>query len=137
MNTTAAGEGPVDRGVGRLVPERDNVSVGGAERASESDSRHPADGDPYTTAHTLTAEQREIMRHTLGYGRRTPPGWRNHFVTGPGSTDYDNCEALVAAGLMTKRSGGPLSGGDPVYRVTDAGQDLLGGRKTPNVEVTG
>ena len=41
-----------------------NVSVGGAERASESDSRHPADGDPYTTAHTLTAEQREIMRHT-------------------------------------------------------------------------
>ena len=37
------------------------------------------------------------------------------------------------AGLMTKRSGGPLSGGDPVYRVTDAGMDaLLVGRKTPN-----
>jgi hypothetical protein len=53
--------------------------------------------------------------------------------SGPGSDDYDDCEALVAAGLMTKRSGGPLSGGDPVYRVTDAGQDALVGRpKTPN-----
>jgi hypothetical protein len=39
---------------------------------------------------------------------------------------------------MTKRSAGPLSGGDPVYRVTDAGQDALVGRpKTPNAEVTG
>ena len=135
-NTAACGS-PVERWVGRPVPERYNVSVGGAERASESDSRHPADGDPYTTAHAITAEQREIMRHALGYGRRSPPGWRNHFVTGPGSTDYDNCEALVAAGLMAKRSGGPLSGGDPVYRVTDAGMDALVGRKTPNAELRG
>ena len=44
-------------------------------------------------------------------------------------TDYADCDALVAAGLMTKRSGGPLSGGDPVYRVTDAGQDALVGRQ--------
>lgn len=45
-----AGDSPVDRWVGRQAPKRDNVSAGGAERASESDSRHPADGDPYTTA---------------------------------------------------------------------------------------
>lgn len=50
----------------------------------------------------------------------------------PGSDDYDDCEALVAAGLMRRRSGGPLSGGDPIYSVTDAGQDALVGRKTPN-----
>lgn len=81
---------------------------------------------------TITEKQRDIMRHTLGVGRGST-GWRNHFVTGPGSDDYADCEALVAAGLMTKRSGGPLSGGDPVYRVTDAGQDALVGRKTPNV----
>lgn len=84
----------------------------------------------------MTPKQRDIMKHALGAGRGTP-GWRNHFVTGPGSDDYDDCEALVAAGLMTKRSGGPLSGGDPVYRVTDAGQDAVVGRKTPNVEATG
>ena len=81
----------------------------------------------------MTPKQRDIMKHALGADRGAP-GWRNHFVTGPGSDDYDDCEALVAAGLMAKRSGGPLSGGDPVYRVTDAGQDALVGRpKTPNV----
>jgi hypothetical protein len=78
----------------------------------------------------MTPKQRDIMKHALGVGRG---GWRNHFCTCPGSDDYDDCEALVAAGLMTKRSGGPLSGGDPVYRVTDAGQDALVGRKTRNV----
>ena len=76
----------------------------------------------------ITEAQRDILRHALGVGRGRAAGWRNHFVTGPGSTDYADCEALVAAGLMTKRSGGPLSGGDPVYRVTDAGQDVLVGR---------
>ena len=80
----------------------------------------------------MTPKQRDIMKHALGFGRGSSPGWRNHFCTGPGSDDYADCETLVAAGLMTKRSGGPLSGGDPAYRVTDAGQDALVGRKTPN-----
>jgi len=68
----------------------------------------------------ITEAQRDILRHALGVGRGRA-GWRNHFVTGPGSDDYSDCESLVAAGLMTKRIGNPLSGGDPVYRVTDAG----------------
>lgn len=85
---------------------------------------------------TITDKQRDILRHTLGVGRGRM-GWRNHFCTGPGSDDYADCEALVAAGLMTKRSGGPLSGGDPVYRATDAGEAVLVGRKTPNVQVSG
>lgn len=72
----------------------------------------------------MSPNQREIMRHALGCGRGKP-GWRNHFVTGPGTDDYDDCEALVAAGLMRKRSGGPLSGGDPVYSVTDAGVEAV------------
>ncbi len=84
---------------------------------------------------SISDKQRDILRHALGVGRGRTAGWRNHFCTGPGSDDYSDCEALVAAGLMTKRSGGPLSGGDPVYRVTDAGQDLLVGRKTPNARV--
>lgn len=76
---------------------------------------------------TITEKQRDILRHALGVGRgRT--GWRNHFCTGPGSDDYADCEALVAYGLMTKRSGGPLSGGDPVYRVTQAGEEVVVGR---------
>jgi hypothetical protein len=73
----------------------------------------------------VTDEQRDIMRHALGIGRGQ---LRNHFVTGPGSTDYPHCEALVSAGLMWKRDGGALSGGDPVYHVTDEGRAALAGR---------
>lgn len=81
----------------------------------------------------MTDEQRDILRHALGLGRGSRE-YRNHFVTGPGSTDYLHCEALVAAGMMAKRSGNPLSGGDDIYSVTDAGRAAL---KTPNVEVSG
>lgn len=78
---------------------------------------------------TITSEQRDILRHALGYGRRTKPGWRNHFVTGPDTTDYPHCEAPVAAGLMQRFDGNLLSGGDTIYRVTEAGRAAL---KTPN-----
>lgn len=75
-----------------------------------------------------TTEQREIMRHALGLNRGGRD-YRNHFVTGPGNPDYPRCEALVAAGLMQRRDGNPLSGGNPIYSVTEAGRAAL---KTPN-----
>ena len=78
----------------------------------------------------MTNEQRDVMRHALGLGRASRE-YRNHFVTGPGTTDYPHCEALVAAGLMRRREGNPLSGGDQIYSVTDAGRAAL---KTPNDE---
>ena len=71
---------------------------------------------------TQTARQIGILRHALGLkadGRGR--SYRCHFVTGPGSDDFDDCEALVASGAMTKRAGSPLSGGDPTYLVTEEG----------------
>jgi hypothetical protein len=64
-----------------------------------------------------------ILRHSLGlnYGREP---YRNHFVTGEGSTDYPHCKALVEAGLMTRQKGGALTGGDDVFFVTDAGKQI-------------
>lgn len=64
-----------------------------------------------------------ILQHSLGvdqYGRGEQ--YRNHFVTGPGSTDYDACMSLVDKSLMTRRPGSELSGGDDIFRVTDAGK---------------
>jgi hypothetical protein len=71
---------------------------------------------------THTPRQVGILRHALGL-RADGSGraYRGHFVTGPGSDDFDDCEQLVAMGAMTKRAGSSLSGGDPVYIVTDAG----------------
>ncbi|MEK9505132.1 hypothetical protein [Gaopeijia maritima] len=65
----------------------------------------------------------QILQHALGldqYGRGT--GYRNHFVTGPGSKDWDDCRALTEAGLMEMRGGSELSGGDAVFHVTDRGR---------------
>ena len=78
----------------------------------------------------MNCEQRDILRHALGLGCSARE-YRNHFVTGPGSTDYPHCEALVSAGLMARREGNPLSGGDPVYTVTYEGKAVARG-KTPN-----
>jgi len=69
----------------------------------------------------LTKKQHHILRHSLGlnYGREM---YRNHFVTGEGSTDYPDCMALVKMGLMTRRAGSELTGGDDVFFVTDEGK---------------
>ncbi len=67
-----------------------------------------------------------ILQHSLGldqYGGGNK--YRNHFVTGEGSTDFDDCRALVADGLMTERAGNELSGGDSVFRVTQKGVDFV------------
>ncbi|MGC4409596.1 hypothetical protein D4A92_19815 [Rhizobium rosettiformans] len=71
----------------------------------------------------MDAKQLHILQHSLGldeYGRGT--FYRNHFVTGEGSKDHADCMALVRVGLMTVRTGNALSGGDEVFRVTDAGK---------------
>lgn len=63
-----------------------------------------------------------ILQHSLGvneYGEGRQ--YRNHFCTGPGSNDYDNCLALVAEGLMTRNKGSEISGGDDIFCVTQKG----------------
>jgi hypothetical protein len=68
----------------------------------------------------------EILLHSLGlneYGEGRQS--RNHFVTDESSPDYEMCQKLVADGLMTKRPGSALSGGSPIFLVTQAGIDFV------------
>lgn len=68
----------------------------------------------------------EIMQHALGldeYGRGT--GYRNHFVTGPGTTDWDDCRALTEAGLMESHGPEALYGNGFCFVVTDAGCEAV------------
>lgn len=71
----------------------------------------------------LPKNQLHILRHSLGLTRGKEM-FRNHFVTGEGSSDYPDCCALVDAGLMTRHKGNELSGGDDWFIVTDAGKAL-------------
>ncbi len=59
-----------------------------------------------------------ILQHALGldeYGRGRP--YRNHYVT-----DGTECDVLVAAGLMVRHPPREISGGMPIFVVTDAGK---------------
>lgn len=65
-----------------------------------------------------------ILRHSLGLdsdGNGTP--YRNHFCTGEGSVDFDQCRKLVEAGYMIERKGSFLSGGDSIFHVTEGGKE--------------
>ena len=77
----------------------------------------------------MNAEQKDILRHALGLGRGSRE-YRNHFVTGKGSTDYPHCEALVAAGLMARFQPSAMTGGNDCFTVTAAGR-LVARGKTP------
>lgn len=71
----------------------------------------------------LTEARMHILRHSLG----VPDPWqtnmyRNHFVTGEGSVDHPDCMALTDMGLMQRRKGNEMTGGDDVFIVTEAGK---------------
>jgi len=65
----------------------------------------------------------QILQHSLGvnqYGQGNQ--YRNHFVTGPKTTDWPHCMALVSEGLMQRHPPSALTGGSDCFTVTDAGR---------------
>jgi len=78
-----------------------------------------------------------ILQHALGldaHGQGT--SYRNYFVTGAGSTDYPDCVALVGMGLMRQTIGNSITGGDDVFRVTDAGRAHVAEHSPPPPKLT-
>ena len=69
----------------------------------------------------LNEAQRGLARHALGLPNKHGKPYRNHFVTGDGSTDYPHWDSMVEAGAATVSRGNVLSGGDDVFRLTPAG----------------
>ncbi len=71
----------------------------------------------------MNDRQLHILRHSLGIGddgRGRP--CRNHFCTGQGSKDWDDCRILSAVGLMIDKGAMSLTGGDHLFVVTDEGR---------------
>lgn len=71
-----------------------------------------------------TKKEVEIMAHALGLNSEKV-SFRNHFVTGPGTTDFPICENLKKQGLMRKDKMAFLS--DPIYHVTEKGKKIIKG----------
>ena len=75
---------------------------------------------------SLTAKERHVMDHSLGYPKNGRKPYRNHFCASEGHDDWETLQGLCARGLMrVGRKPGPLSGGDTVFIVTDEGQTAL------------
>ncbi|CAG2089073.1 hypothetical protein XCY_001830 [Xanthomonas arboricola pv. juglandis] len=85
----------------------------------------------------LTQAELHALRHSLGTGQDgSNPSYRNHFVTGSDSTDYPTCMQLVGLGLMQRRGGNALSGGDDIFTVTAAGRAAEAAQVEPTPKLT-
>jgi len=75
---------------------------------------------------SLTAKERHVIDHSLGYPKPGRKPYRNHFCASEGHSDWETLQALCARGLMgVGRKPGELSGGDTVFIVTEAGIEAL------------
>lgn len=74
---------------------------------------------------TLSDQQRELARHALGLPNKRRRSYRNHFVTGEGSSDFSHWLIMAEAGLARRHKGSPLTGGDDLFRLTTAGAKLV------------
>ena len=69
----------------------------------------------------MTTEQFHTLQHALGldqYGQGSM--YRNHYVGGE-----NECRPLVAMGYMIERPASELTGGDPLFQVTEAGKQAV------------
>ncbi|MBA3053612.1 MAG: hypothetical protein FP826_01445 [Sphingomonadales bacterium] len=67
----------------------------------------------------------EILQHSLGvdcHGQGEM--YRDHFVAGPGHSDFEICLRAAANGLMTHYENPHIVGGH-IFIVTDAGRDFV------------
>ena len=69
----------------------------------------------------MTENERQLARHALGLPNKQRKSYRNHFVAGPGHSDFEAWLAMVESGHATRRKGNELSGGDDVFWLTEKG----------------
>jgi hypothetical protein len=71
----------------------------------------------------MTPRQVELARHALGLPNKRRCSYRNHFVTGPGSTDWGDWQAMVACGTARRHEPRALFGGDYCFVLTRPGAE--------------
>ncbi len=72
----------------------------------------------------MDAKLLHVLQHSLGvdqYGQGRM--YRNHFCAGGG--DVALCRSLVELGYMIERPASELTGGSPLFHVTDAGKAAM------------
>lgn len=74
----------------------------------------------------LGKQELEILQHALGCDRYGQGGmYRNHYVVGPGCSDFDACQRLCALGAMTDAGPQRMCGEMHLFWVTDKGKAIM------------
>lgn len=71
----------------------------------------------------MSDRQIALARHALGLPNKHCMSFRNYFVTGEGTTDYPDWEAMVAGGFARRRGPMKMFGGDYLYHLNRTGAD--------------
>ena len=114
-----------DDGQLRLGEHRENASDGSANGGIERDADR-AEGIPRLHGFGgiyVNKAQKRILFHSLGLDHSKKP-YRHHFVTGPETTDWADCEKLCEEGLMKNTGAYPYDetgSGSCLFVVTPAG----------------
>ncbi|SNT40898.1 hypothetical protein SAMN05421763_11528 [[Luteovulum] sphaeroides subsp. megalophilum] len=66
-------------------------------------------------------KHKALARHALGLSDLNTRIYRNRFVTGPGSDDYEEWMHMVGEGMARRFKGSALSGGNEVFILTRKG----------------
>ena len=109
------------------MKKQDDLGVPASEQAVGLSGSTLRSGPEDGTSPTIPNAGLLILRHSLGLrddGSATPQGeYRNHFVTGEGTSDYPICQDLVGRDLMVRRRYG-FDEVTPswVYHATEAGK---------------
>lgn len=69
----------------------------------------------------MTPAQIDLARHALGLPNKRKTSYRNHFVTGEGSGNYADWNAMVEARMARVRRNVEMYGGDDYFRLTVEG----------------
>ena len=69
----------------------------------------------------LSEKERNILIHALTGGQKRE--YRNHYVTGEGSDDYQDCLSLVKKGFMQRHERSWVC--DQIFVVTESGRKIL------------
>jgi hypothetical protein len=82
----------------------------------------------------LSVLQHALGRDEFGKNRYGRPDFRNHFCAG--GDDLPICREAAAQGLMVEHAPSDISGGCPVFVVTDAGKAYIAEHSPPPPKVS-
>jgi hypothetical protein len=91
-----------------------------------------ASSDP--TSRILPILQHALGRNQYGKNPNGRPDYRNHFCAG--GDDLAPCREAASLGLMVEHAPCEISGGDPIFVVTDAGKAYVLANSPPPPKVS-